>query len=149
MAVKKAKTATGSVKIVHTNIAGVAPGVTQDKQRFRRFFPHPIQPRLSIKTVIKQNPADGLSLPDASTLGGTAGVSTPGAGGYKGALIVHQQPATPPANGKNLRSVAAPSPTSGAGVRSPFNQKVGVGKRGKNTRINRGGGSSAPRSPGL
>lgn len=129
MAVKRLKT-TSSPRIVKTNIPG-APGFSQDKQKFKRFIPHPIQNRLSIKTVIKNNPADGLTQPEASSLGGTAGVSTPGAGGYKGMTIMHQQPQVPPTTKTNTKTFAPPSATNKGGIRNPFNLARRTGGRGK------------------
>ncbi len=110
------------------------PGVTALKQSFPRVL-KPVWARQGIKTLIKKDLSKGLSLPDAETLPGQAGVVNNTSGGYRGARVITQHPAVPARSGRNQRVVKAPSPTSGAGVRSPFNAKTRVGRKGSNKRF--------------
>lgn len=68
----------------------------------------PLHPIRAVRTLIKNDPADGITQPEARTLIGGNGVATPGRGGYKGARQVFQTPQTPPAPGAGLRRIRTP-----------------------------------------
>lgn len=122
----------GSVKRVVAPRAG-QPGEPQVKWTFP-VIPKPVFAKAKIRMLQKVDVAKGLTMPEANNMTTASGVVTGDSGGYKGARIVRQKPIVPAAPTRNQRVVKAPSPTSGAGVRSPFNVKSRVGKLGKSTR---------------
>lgn len=68
----------------------------------------PLRNARRILTLIKNDPADGITQPEAKNLIGGDGVRTPGRGGYKGARRVFQTPQTPPSPGSNTKTIRPP-----------------------------------------
>lgn len=96
----------------------------------------PVFRKSRVRTLQKVDPAKGITQPEGANLTDQPGIITGDRGGFKGGVAIkHQLPAVPPKGGTNRRVVKAPSPTSGAGVRSPFSAKTRVGKRGSNKRF--------------
>lgn len=112
------------------------PPTTKLQQVFPRVL-KPVYRRQSIKTLIKVDASKGITQPEEASLPGAAGTLVPGAGGFKGATILREQPQVPPPSGKNRRVIPAPSPTNSAGVRTPFNQakRAPGSRRGNNKRL--------------
>lgn len=68
----------------------------------------PLKNAKRILTLIRNDPADGITQPEAKNLIGGNGVRTPGRGGYKGARSVYQTPQTPPAPGSGEKTIRTP-----------------------------------------
>jgi hypothetical protein len=83
------------------------PGFGTPKESWPRLR-HPLHPIRAVRTLIKNDPADGITQPEARNLIGGDGVSTPGRGGYKGARRIFQNPLTPPAPNSGLRRIRTP-----------------------------------------
>lgn len=128
MAIRKIKKRS-SAKIRTATVAG-APGIKQAGEKWNRRTPQPFRRKLGIRTLIKNDPSDGLTQSEAKNFTTVPGVVTGDSGGYKGVTEVRQQPASPAKPGRNIKRVATPSPTNGGGIRSPFNLRKRVG-RGK------------------
>lgn len=131
--VKKVKSV-GRIKQIAPRVPGApfpgSPGLSGP-----RFYP-PVFRRARVRTLQKVDPSKGITQPEGANLNDRPGILTGDRGGFKGGVAIkHQFPAVPPLGGTNRRVVKAPSPTSGAGVRSPFNAKVKVGKRGNSRRF--------------
>lgn len=96
----------------------------------------PVFRKSRIRTLQKVDPAKGLTQPEGANLTTRPGVVTGDSGGYKGGVAIkHQQPAVPAKSGRGRRVIAAPSPTSGGGVRSPYKTSSRVGRSGNNKRF--------------
>lgn len=117
----------------------VAPRAGQPGEPLTKFtfpvIPKPVFAKAKIKMLHKVDVAKGITMPEAANMTSASGVVTGDRGGYKGARVVRQHPIVPAPPAKNQRVVKAPSPTSGAGVRSPYNAKSRVGKRGNAQRF--------------
>lgn len=73
----------------------------------------------TVRTLIKRNPNDGMSMPDARSITTAHGVTTVGGGGYKGAVRVSKQQKLTTGPAKGTRVVKTPRPAPG-GVRNPY-----------------------------
>lgn len=133
---------TGGVRRVVAKVPG-RPGVglTQFKFPVVGYTPtlRPVFKRLTnVRIMHKVDPAKGITSPEAGRITQTHGVDT-GRGFLSRAVEVSKATMAP--SGRGSRVLKTPSPTGGAGVRSPFNAKSRVGRgSGRRTGGKRFGG---------
>jgi hypothetical protein len=106
------------------------PGFTETGGQRRLGTIRPFKAR-SVRTLLKKDIAKGVTQPEFKTASADVGQITP----QTRSVVMHETPQIPVRSGTGRRVVAAPSPTSGAGVRNPFNVKRRVGRRGNNKRF--------------
>lgn len=89
-----------------------------------------LQPRKSIRTLIKTSVTDGLSGSDLATLPQDAagnkvpnGVLQPGSGGYKGAVRIIKERPTSTSPPKGTKVVKSPRPLGTGRVLNPFGRR--------------------------
>lgn len=108
------------------------PGMGLTTQSFRPIgFTETLKPifrKRSIRIVHKQDIAKGLTQPEAGRITTTKGVLT-GSNNSFASKATEVSKNTMVATGRNRKVIKAPSLTSGAGVRSPFNPKRRVGRK--------------------
>jgi hypothetical protein len=116
-------------RVVKQRTAG-EPQPTLPRATFPKTVLRRLQTRRSIRTLIKEDPAIGMSTKDAATVtrsGGQSipnGVKTPGGGGYYGVTAVFKPRADSTRPAKGTKRVATPRKAPG-GVRNPF--RIGRG----------------------